>query len=110
MTGTKKIAMFGSAAALAFAVSFGGVGASALGNTPTEPPCASRGTSARPRGAQRALRPFSPAAYPASTAASPGAAGRSVVTDNPTACLFLSRLCPHMAGRHRQKRAREWGV
>ena len=38
MTGTKKIAMFGSAAAFAFAVSFGGVGASALGNTPTNHP------------------------------------------------------------------------
>ena len=35
MTGTKKIAMFGSAAALAFAVGFGGVGVSSLGNTPT---------------------------------------------------------------------------
>ena len=35
MAGTKKIAMFGSAAALAFAVGFGGVGVSSLGNTPT---------------------------------------------------------------------------
>jgi hypothetical protein len=35
MTGTKKIAMFGGAAALAFAVGFGGVGVSSLGNTPT---------------------------------------------------------------------------
>jgi hypothetical protein len=35
MTGTKKIAMFGSAAALAFAVGFGGVGVSPVGNTPT---------------------------------------------------------------------------
>jgi hypothetical protein len=35
MTGTKKIAMFGSAAALAFAVGFGGVGVSPPGNTPT---------------------------------------------------------------------------
>ncbi len=35
MTGTKKIAMFGSAAALAFAVGFDGVGVNSLGNTPT---------------------------------------------------------------------------
>ena len=35
MTGTKKIAMFGNAAVLAFAVGFGGVGVSSLGNTPT---------------------------------------------------------------------------
>ena len=35
MTGTKKIAMFGSAAALALAVGFGGVGVNSLGNTPT---------------------------------------------------------------------------
>jgi hypothetical protein len=35
MTGTKKIAMFGGAATLAFAVGFGGVGVSSLGNTPT---------------------------------------------------------------------------
>jgi hypothetical protein len=35
MTGTKKIAMFGGAAALAFAVGFGGVDVGSLGNTPT---------------------------------------------------------------------------
>jgi hypothetical protein len=33
MTGTKKIAMFGSAAALAVAVGFGGAGVSSLGHT-----------------------------------------------------------------------------
>jgi hypothetical protein len=35
MTGTKKFAMFSTAAALAFAVGFGGVGVSSLGDTPT---------------------------------------------------------------------------
>jgi hypothetical protein len=35
MSGAKKIAMFGGAAALAFAVGFGGAGVSSLGNTPT---------------------------------------------------------------------------
>jgi hypothetical protein len=34
MTGNKKIAMFGGAAALALAVGFGGVGVGALGGTP----------------------------------------------------------------------------
>ena len=43
MTGTKKIAMFGSAAALAMAVGFGGVGVSSFGNTtaPATHPAAS---------------------------------------------------------------------
>ena len=44
MTGTKKIAMFGGAATLAFAVGFGGVGVNSPGNTPTThpaPPAAS---------------------------------------------------------------------
>jgi hypothetical protein len=35
MTGTKKIAMFGGAAALAFAVGFGGVGVTSPGKTQT---------------------------------------------------------------------------
>ena len=35
MTGTKNIAIFGGAAALAFAVGFGGVGVNSVGNTPT---------------------------------------------------------------------------
>jgi hypothetical protein len=52
MTGTKKIAMLGSAAALAFAVGFGGVGVSPLGNTPT--------TTAHP--APRAAAASAPAA------------------------------------------------
>jgi hypothetical protein len=34
MTGNKKMAMFGGAAALALAVGFGGVGASSLGDNP----------------------------------------------------------------------------
>jgi len=39
MAGTKKaIGMFGSAAVLAFAVGFGGVGVSSLGSTPTPTP------------------------------------------------------------------------
>ena len=48
MTGTKKIAMFGSAAALAFAVGFGGIGVSALGNTPTTPTHAAPPVAAAP--------------------------------------------------------------
>ena len=57
MTGTKKIAMFGSAAALAFAVGFGGVGVSSLGNTPNDDsPCASRCGSTRQCGSRRPLR------------------------------------------------------
>jgi hypothetical protein len=35
MTGTKKIAMFGGAAALALSVGFGGVGVSSMGEAPT---------------------------------------------------------------------------
>jgi hypothetical protein len=57
MTGNKKIALFGGAAALAFAVGFGGLGVSAansLGNTPTghpghpAPPAASAPAHAAP--------------------------------------------------------------
>ena len=54
MTGNKKIALFGGAAALAFAVGFGGIGVSAansLGNTPTThpaPPAASAPAHAAP--------------------------------------------------------------
>ena len=48
MTGTKKIAMLGSAAALAFAVGFGGVGVSSFGSTPTTQPAPRVASSAAP--------------------------------------------------------------
>ena len=51
MTSNKKIALFGGAAALAFAVGFGGVAANSLGNTPTThpaPPAASAPAHAAP--------------------------------------------------------------
>ena len=68
MTGTKKIAMFGGAAALAFAVGFGGVGVSSSGQHPDndDAPCAQRLQQRLPLPA--CTTPLSPAALPASTA------------------------------------------
>jgi hypothetical protein len=51
MTGTKKIAVFGGAAALAVAVGFGGVGVSSLGSTPTATTHPAPGAAAAPANA-----------------------------------------------------------